>query len=337
MNKKEAYAEGRDHGYEAAIYTDVGVDDTDLETWFERDRAHIELRDKDGDTIIEWWDDDVHAAFEDGFLDPKAFIMGRLHDERRLHNSVYEYAEELGLVPTKEMIEYAAFESEQNARQYSPWEHLAHAINTSHDPEGLWEEYDRGVAVGIRKGAKDRLKELKKRRETIKDPIRRAMMGFGNDKALLDEFEKLLRGHDWYYMMSDDHRWYLAGYRQAEKIRSMVPKIPPKEGAKLWDKYAPIAPHSNRPFTNPFRSRSTHGLGARETLKQRIADSLRRVDDLKLKNYRKDPYCFRAAEVAYVQYHQAKIAYKKRKFVEARTRLDRGDQVLREWCEGRNR
>ena len=61
---------------------------TELHTWFERDRAHVELRDTRTDrTIIEWWDEAVAEAIKDGFLDP-----------RRYHASAYEYAQHLGLL-----------------------------------------------------------------------------------------------------------------------------------------------------------------------------------------------------------------------------------------------
>lgn len=60
---------------------------TRLDTWFERDRAHVHLTDLRGNTIIEWWDDEVHAAIEDGFLDPRDY-----------HRSAFEYARDLKLV-----------------------------------------------------------------------------------------------------------------------------------------------------------------------------------------------------------------------------------------------
>lgn len=48
------------------------IDDLDFYAWFERDRAHVELRDPAfNETIIEFWDDDVWQLVEDGFLDPK--------------------------------------------------------------------------------------------------------------------------------------------------------------------------------------------------------------------------------------------------------------------------
>lgn len=60
--------------------------DTKLKTWFERDRAHVDLQDrKTGRTLIEFWDEDVEQLLEDGFL-----------DRRDLHGSLYKYAVHLG-------------------------------------------------------------------------------------------------------------------------------------------------------------------------------------------------------------------------------------------------
>ena len=64
------------------------IEDTELNTWFERDRAHVELRYIDSqETIIEWWDEAVQEAITDGFLDPA-----------RYHESAWEYALYIGLV-----------------------------------------------------------------------------------------------------------------------------------------------------------------------------------------------------------------------------------------------
>ncbi|HVB56998.1 MAG TPA: hypothetical protein VNE63_11275 [Candidatus Acidoferrales bacterium] len=65
----------------------ASIDETQLETWFERDRAWVALQTLDGETILEWWDEAVSEAIEDGFLNP-----------RRYHESAYEYAESLRLV-----------------------------------------------------------------------------------------------------------------------------------------------------------------------------------------------------------------------------------------------
>jgi hypothetical protein len=62
---------------------------TRLTTWFERDRAHVDLQDANGNTLIEWWDDDVRQAADDGFLK-----MGR--GTQALHKSAYDYWIEIG-------------------------------------------------------------------------------------------------------------------------------------------------------------------------------------------------------------------------------------------------
>jgi len=74
----------------------VSIDDTTLSTWFERDRAYVGLMDSHSgetiiETIIEWWDDDVAQAVEHGFL---AANRG----ERKLHESAYEYAIQMGII-----------------------------------------------------------------------------------------------------------------------------------------------------------------------------------------------------------------------------------------------
>lgn len=61
---------------------------TEIHTWFERDRAHVELRLADsGETIIEWWDGEVEEAVEDGFLNPRDW-----------KGSAEDYAQHLGLL-----------------------------------------------------------------------------------------------------------------------------------------------------------------------------------------------------------------------------------------------
>jgi len=64
------------------------INDTEIHTWFERDRKHVELRDiESNETIIEWWDDEVDEMVEMGFLDPRDW-----------HGSAYEYAVEHNLI-----------------------------------------------------------------------------------------------------------------------------------------------------------------------------------------------------------------------------------------------
>lgn len=70
----------------------VTLEDTELHTWFERDRAHVELRDSHtGETIVEWWDDEVQQAIDDGFLPHFA-------PDTALHRAAFEYAKHAGLI-----------------------------------------------------------------------------------------------------------------------------------------------------------------------------------------------------------------------------------------------
>lgn len=64
------------------------LSDTKCTTWFERDRANVDLRsEKLGEMILDIWDEDVTQAVEDGFLNPKNW-----------HQSIYDYALHLGLI-----------------------------------------------------------------------------------------------------------------------------------------------------------------------------------------------------------------------------------------------
>lgn len=48
------------------------INDTEIHTWFERGRAHVELRDKKTrQSLLDFWDDNVHELVEDGFLNPR--------------------------------------------------------------------------------------------------------------------------------------------------------------------------------------------------------------------------------------------------------------------------
>jgi hypothetical protein len=61
------------------------IEATHIETWFERDRGHLALYDsRTGAVLAEWWDDDLRADVEDGFLDPRDY-----------HGTAYGYAAEM--------------------------------------------------------------------------------------------------------------------------------------------------------------------------------------------------------------------------------------------------
>ena len=72
------------------------ITDTEIAVWAERDRLHICLsRKSDDKTLVEWWDDEAREAIEDGFLDTRDVILGRLGNNPpqfgRLHQSAYAY------------------------------------------------------------------------------------------------------------------------------------------------------------------------------------------------------------------------------------------------------
>lgn len=58
-----------------------------VETWLERDRAHVELQDANDRTILEFWDEDVQELIEDGFIKPSDWA-----------GSMVEYAMHLGVI-----------------------------------------------------------------------------------------------------------------------------------------------------------------------------------------------------------------------------------------------
>jgi hypothetical protein len=72
---------------------------TQINTWFERDRASVVLETLDGTSIIEWWDEAVDEAVQDGFLDSSDW-----------HGSAIEYANYVGAQPqdgARETVEEA--------------------------------------------------------------------------------------------------------------------------------------------------------------------------------------------------------------------------------------
>ena len=60
----------------------------------------------------------------------------------------------------QETLSCFAGDSERHTRCYSPWEFVAHEINSATPewrPEGLWEAYDEGVSLGISLAIRARL------------------------------------------------------------------------------------------------------------------------------------------------------------------------------------
>ena len=59
----------------------------------------------------------------------------------------------------------------------------------------------------------------------------------------LEQFEQLLKGHDWYYDYSDDHSVWTRGREHANKIvkarQSLDEQNLLKEADELYNKYSP--------------------------------------------------------------------------------------------------
>ncbi len=59
---------------------------------------------------------------------------------------------------------------------------------------------------------------------------------------LLVQLEELLKNHDWYYNMSDDHRYYTIGRQESEEIQQTMEKLINNNCGvvtkELYDKYS---------------------------------------------------------------------------------------------------
>lgn len=105
---------------------------TKINTWFERDRASVVLETLDGTTIIEWWDEAVEEAVQDGFLDPRDY-----------HGSAIEYANYVGAQP-------ATAGTREARRRPSPARH--ERAFRRHEPTGPHPGPVRRPPVGRRDG-----------------------------------------------------------------------------------------------------------------------------------------------------------------------------------------
>jgi hypothetical protein len=86
------------------------VSNTELDEWSERDRNSVILKDKaSGKSIMEWWDEAVHDAVEDGFL-----TMGK--GKGRLHQDAVDYANERGLKPQSSDKWHKSFQEAEKLR-----------------------------------------------------------------------------------------------------------------------------------------------------------------------------------------------------------------------------
>lgn len=56
-----------------------------------------------------------------------------------------------GDIETMDQLVTIGCDCEMNSRQFSPFEFTAKEFNDSQVPESTWDEYERGVRVGLRK------------------------------------------------------------------------------------------------------------------------------------------------------------------------------------------
>lgn len=113
---------------------ELSVRNTTLDTWFERDRAHVALYvkpefgpDDKGDLIVEWWDEDVAQAVEDGFLDPRDW-----------HGSAFSYAQDMDLLAGLQPVQVYRIDVEDDVFSYHDWAKIEDiARGLGQDPEEL--------------------------------------------------------------------------------------------------------------------------------------------------------------------------------------------------------
>jgi hypothetical protein len=105
----DAFLRGAVRRVYAATQGKWTVNNTELNTWFERDRASIILEDKaSGKSIMEWWDEGVKEAQDDGFLGS---------DQRKWHEEAVDYANERGLKPQSSDKWHKAFQDDEKYRK----------------------------------------------------------------------------------------------------------------------------------------------------------------------------------------------------------------------------
>ena len=53
-----------------------------------------------------------------------------------------------------------------------------------------------------------------------------------------DKLELALKHHDWYYMMSDDYRWFSSGQKEQDRIKEMMKEVGEPLASEMYHKYA---------------------------------------------------------------------------------------------------
>lgn len=93
-----------------------------------------------------------------------------------------------------------------------------------------------------KKEAKRLVAELPKFTSTFMFPYQFAEVFARWESAVettIDELNRRLLNHDWYYNMSDDHRVYSSGKRNYDRIVTLV-KLLGEEGQRVYESHKPV-------------------------------------------------------------------------------------------------
>ena len=102
----------------------------------------------------------------------------------------------------------------------------------------------RGRAISTVKKETEQMNK-QKLKELVKKSLMQEIDTDANDEisSLFKNLEEKLKGHDWWYMMSDDNRYYMSGSAQASSIRGDIKTLTNlgygKEAKELYNRYAP--------------------------------------------------------------------------------------------------
>lgn len=66
--------------------------------------------------------------------------------------------------------------------------------------------------------------------------------------GVIQNLDKALKTHDWYYEMSDDHRIWKKGSAELKNIHNLIKQVGKKDSEYLWNKYLPKGHPKMFPF-----------------------------------------------------------------------------------------
>jgi hypothetical protein len=98
--QQRRYIEGNPPDQRARTITIPKADDLIVETWAERDRQWVGVRDeRSGELVMQWWDDEVSQMIEDGFFYEPHGIVGLRHprEAQKFRESVLQHLKDTGL------------------------------------------------------------------------------------------------------------------------------------------------------------------------------------------------------------------------------------------------